>query len=318
MAQQQKNGSPPVQYLPIPGSSGSHFGLALHHPLLYVTDFNLHCIDVVDLNSGQLRACWGSEGESKELGQHPQFTCPNGIVVDPDRQRLYVTDQWNNRIVVLKLADGCVEAVWGSQGGAQNQFIWPEGLSLSAGCLFVTDSQNYCVKVLNQDTGEFVREFGDGFGRDGAHMNQPADVALDGRYLYVADRYNHRVLVFNRHDESMVCQLGRGHGNGEGQFDLPAAVAVDEESGLLYVADSNNHRLQVWSTRDWSYVRQWAIEVPAEVGGEEGEEGGEEEEERRPDPKGLLWDAARRRLFVGLSRSKFVLIYNLESREIMK
>lgn len=144
---------------------------------------------------------------------------------------------------------------WGAK-----QFIVPHGLYLDRwDFLWVTDTALHQVFRIRASTGEAVLTLGTAKkpGNDGAHFNQPTDVALspDGLLAYISDGYgNSRVAVFATESaDTSGAPYAFSHawgsfGNGPGQFDTPHSIAVDVR-GRVYVADRHNARVQVFAPR---------------------------------------------------------------------
>eukprot|EP00455_Lapot_gusevi_P053594 TRINITY_DN8397_c0_g1_i1.p2 TRINITY_DN8397_c0_g1~~TRINITY_DN8397_c0_g1_i1.p2 ORF type:complete len:102 (-),score=12.89 TRINITY_DN8397_c0_g1_i1:8-289(-) len=85
-----------------------------------------------------------------------------GVALDERRARLYVSDQGHHCVVVLRLSDGLVEAVWGSQGTGPQQFEQPCSLAYCpvTDLLYVADSCNRRVKGLRGSDGRCVQVLG--------------------------------------------------------------------------------------------------------------------------------------------------------------
>ena len=142
---------------------------------------------------------WGS-------GNH-QFAGPYDVCVDsgPDGH-LFVVEWSNKRVQVLK-KDGTYVRTIGitrQAGMGNDRFNNPWGVCVEPGPdgrLYVADTSNRRVQVLNKDTGAHVHTYGvAGQSGGGNHLlSGPKSVAVeqgpDG-LVYVADFGNHRVHVF--------------------------------------------------------------------------------------------------------------------------
>ena len=110
-------------------------------------------------------------GEFGQYGSNPgQMVWPAGIAVD-SRQRLYVSDEWNQRISVFD-TEGALLDEFGEPGSGPGQLKRPSGLALDAAeNLLVVDAGNHRVQKFTPD-GHFLAEFG-GYGK-GARPVPPA------------------------------------------------------------------------------------------------------------------------------------------------
>ena len=139
-------------------------------------------------------------------------------------------------------------ATW-SQSIRTDAFQETTGVAISNSVLFVSDSKQATIYLLNDD-GSAKSEWpkrSDVIGRP-THIH----VGRDGR-LYVPDLLEDRIWVVGE-DSSLDLTLGE-HGTGNGQFDSPAGVAVADD-GSIYVADFNNHRIQQFD-HSGGFVRAW-------------------------------------------------------------
>lgn len=206
-------------------------------------------------------------------GDNDNFCNPSGIAFDSSG-RLYVSDgaPWwgssvdygNHRIQVFD-AQGKYLATIGTTGTAGSgplQFYGPRRIAIDGTTLYVADSGNHRVQVLNVANPAAPVLLGTlgvagEKGWDSTHFNYPSGVAVDAQYLYVADSWNNRVQVFRRDTLAYVATLGSGWGSANDQFSTPTDVAVDA-AGTIYVADLDNCRVQVFDAQ-FQYVRTLGV-----------------------------------------------------------
>ena len=183
-------------------------------------------------------------GDFGEYGSEPgQMVWPAGIAVD-SQERLYVTDEWNQRVSVFD-TQGILLDEWGQAGDGDGQLDRPSGIALdNEENLLVVDTRNHRVQRFTRD-GKFLARWG-AFGSGDGQMNMPWGVAVnrDGQ-VYVTDWRNDRVQKFTAAGEFLLA-WGQA-GSGPGQFNRPAGIAVDGD-GDVYVADWHNHRVQAFSS----------------------------------------------------------------------
>lgn len=148
---------------------------------------------------------------------------PNGVAVDSVRDRLFVADSYNNRVLIFEFDGGAI------QNGA------------------------LATRVLGQSDMS-----GSDGGTSASRVFGPTGLTFDSaaNRLFVADKSNGRVLVFDTgfvaDGENAVGVLGQwdffssGSAVGPERLYNPSGVAIDETSTRLYVADSFNHRIVVF------------------------------------------------------------------------
>lgn len=206
---------------------------------------------------------------------------PAGIAIDPATGKVFVADQFNNRVLrfssAAAMASGSnAEAVFGqpnfsgstpNQGGAASAstLAIPSSVAIdSSGTLWVADGNNRVLGYLvaaslgNNPPADRVLGQADftttASGLTASTLNLPRGVWVDSEgNLWVADMGNHRVL---RYDNVAAKVNGAAADGvlGQGNFtsgaaatsvvgmSLPIAVHVNG-GGTLWVADSSNRRV---------------------------------------------------------------------------
>jgi sugar lactone lactonase YvrE len=150
-----------------------------------------------------------------------------------------------------------------SPSSGEGLFLNPSGLAIAGNDVYVSDSNNNRVLIINLVSREVRQIAGDGlpgFGGDGgpaltAALRQPMGLALsrDQRTLYIADMGNNRVRAVYLPGGTITTLAGTGStvfaGNersgAETSLLRPAGLAVSPLN-MLYVADTGHHL--VWRT----------------------------------------------------------------------
>jgi len=220
----------------IPGGQGQRLqspaGLAIDgQDQLYITDAQLGAILVYYPNGKFRRYIGNRKGERL-------FERPGGIAVDRASGHVYVADPPRNTVVMLD-ADGKILAKIGSgaSGSGPGDFASPTDVMVRDQELFVLDSQNYRIQVLDL-AGHFhasIRpEYPESIGPSLAFsVDSEGRIYLDGPL--------DTIQVFRR-DGRLLLRFGET-GTGYGQFNLPRAIWIDSLD-RIYVADTGNNRVQ--------------------------------------------------------------------------
>ena len=174
----------------------------------------------------------GLDLEGTELAERLGQVDPRGMAVDRAGNVL-VTEQEGDRVLVFSPTWSLLYVAGGFGGGART-FEDPEGVAASSERIFVADSGNGRVQVLDP-MGRFI---GSWTLPDGG---RPLGLALDGKgNLFVADAGADRIVVFS--PDGRVTAMVGARGRGPGSFRGPAAACVVAGDRLV-VADAENDRL---------------------------------------------------------------------------
>jgi DNA-binding beta-propeller fold protein YncE len=170
---------------------------------------------------------------------------PTGIVCDPVRKRIYVSDTSRHQIAVFDLAGKELFRI-GSRGSQPAEFNFPTDLCLDRqGQLVVTDSLNSRIQVISPD-GHFVSQLGKA-GDSAGYLSKPKGVAVDSEgHIYSADALHDAVQIF---DVSGRLLLSFGmRGTRPAEFWMPSGLFMDSHD-TLFVSDTFNHRIQLFRYR---------------------------------------------------------------------
>lgn len=226
------------------------------------------------------------------------FSEPLEVGLDASGNRLFVADNFNNRVMVFDVAA-------------------------------ITDGEN-AVNVLGQT--DFVSA---GTGATQSTFNGVNSASYDSSQnrLFVADNTNNRVMIFDvaaiTNGENAADLLGQFDGapttfnpvytksaanGGAGSIGLsgPRAIAVDTVRHRLFVTDTDNNRVLVYTL---SSTNTLVDRIADQVLGQTtlGGQASDTTASTLSGPYGLHYDSASDRLFVGDSGNSRVLVYDTAS-----
>uniref|UniRef100_A0A7C2NW11 Redoxin domain-containing protein n=1 Tax=Schlesneria paludicola TaxID=360056 RepID=A0A7C2NW11_9PLAN len=210
---------------------------------------------------------------------------PGKILADAASDRLFISDSNHNRIVVTTLA-GQLQAVIGTGAiGAKDggydvaEFDHPQGLALIGDSLYVADTENHLIRVVDLAAKQVATlagtgEQGDRFPRSHrlreVGLNSPWDLlALDG-VLYVAMAGPHQIWSHKLGSETIQPYAGSGREdilNGplnEAALAQPSGMVTDGR--FLYVCDSEGSAIRKITTKPDNDLKQPIGSVTTLVG----------------------------------------------------
>lgn len=197
---------------------------------ILVADAELGCIIRLDSLSGDDRGkiC------------HQNLLRPTGLARDAVLGEIYVADSRAHDIKVFSDLGQLLRTL-GSHGEGEGQFNGPTYLSWSDDRLYVSDTLNARIQVLDGQ-GDFKQAY----GRRGLYLGdtpRPKGVAVDrDDNVYIVESYYDYLLIFNNKGDFLM-PIG-GTGNGIGHFFLPGGVWVRDDR--VYVADTFNGRIVIF------------------------------------------------------------------------
>ena len=183
-------------------------------------------------------------------------------------RRLYVADTGHHRVLALD-PEGTVTACWGGPeagladgDGRAARFREPHGLASFAGALWVADTGNHALRMIDSSTGIVRTAFGDGIQSQqllapGSYrettgpmrLNSPWDLEPDGQGLYVAMAGCHQVWFTDASAQLIRPYAGTGQealtdgGLAESTFAQPSGLC-SAPGAVLYVADSESSAIR--------------------------------------------------------------------------
>ncbi|MFQ5852010.1 MAG: 6-bladed beta-propeller [Candidatus Binatia bacterium] len=220
------------------GTSGQG---ALKTPIGIAVDKN----GIVFVADAKLKRVYGfdQKGELKvAIGKKGELERPTGVAIDPTTNHLYVSDTRLHKIRVYDANNGEFVKEIGERGKEDGQFNFPTNLFIRGDKLYVTDTGNFRVQLLDLE-GNFIRNVGKLGDRPG-NLARPKGVAADSEnHIYVVDAAFDNFQIFDEKG-GLLLFVGQA-GSQPGRFWLPAGIHIDEKD-RVYVVDSYNHRVQVF------------------------------------------------------------------------
>jgi sugar lactone lactonase YvrE len=231
--------------------------------LLFIADTGNHCVRVINVGTAAVTLASGSvvpgdialvAGAGEQRGYNgdgipalpnSRFREPAGVAVDKDGL-LYIADTGNHRLRLVNtapapvtnglgtFASGVVALVAGgaagyagdgSQAGAGTQLSGPAGLAFQDGLLYVADTGNNRLRVLNTLTSATVV------------MGAPTSVGGAGVSVGAGG-------IAHLAGNGTAAYGGDGQGSLAAQLAAPVGLAAGP-FGELYVADQNNSRVRL-------------------------------------------------------------------------
>jgi sugar lactone lactonase YvrE len=207
---------------------------------------------VLDVVAGEL----GGEGNADGAGADARFNYPRAVVSD-GKGNLYVAD-YANTIRQVAIDTGAVTTLagtprlWGADNGIgpAARFNQPGGLALDGTGLFIGDTANYTIRMLDLGTGRVTIVAGQP-GKNGnvdssagiEKFDMPMGLAFDGSgNLYVADAGNDAIrkisFALPNHFAPWVTTL-RDANQKALQFWYPQGLAYDGNN-TLYAANGDS------------------------------------------------------------------------------
>ncbi|GHO65792.1 hypothetical protein KSC_046840 [Ktedonobacter sp. SOSP1-52] len=193
----------------------SPWDLVAFEEKLYIAMAGMHRIFVLNLATGEIEPFAGAGPEALRDGPHDEalFAQPTGITLDVASQVLYSADSEASAIRAIELTGeqqvhtlvgtglfdfGDVDGI-----GEEAQLQHVQGICAANGLLYLADTYNNRIKVLDPQTRE-VRTLA-GTGEAGIHhgpaeqaqFNEPGGLAITGNTLYIADTNNHVIRLLD-------------------------------------------------------------------------------------------------------------------------
>ncbi len=206
-------------------SLNSPWSLAHVNGTLFIAMAGPHQIWSHKIGTDQIGVYAGSGREDVINGSLSEcaFAQPSEIVADASGQFLYVVDSEGSAIRrVPTSGEGLVTTIAGTSElprgqslfafgdvdavGSEARFQHPLGIAVDGDKLYVADSYNHKIKIIEGGSGKSVTWLGTGKpGKDLAagQMSEPGGLSISGGRLFIADTNNHRICVADLNNKSV-------------------------------------------------------------------------------------------------------------------
>ncbi len=162
---------------------------------------------------------------------------------------IFVTVSNPSQINIVTKSDGKLVRSIGRPQRWGGSYIGPQLGKLfleeaSSNELWLADSSNHRVLVLDVTSGLFLRQYGGWAKTERECMQNPQAVVVHGEEVIVCDSSKHRLVVFDRSSCQMLRDIG-GETNTLTGFSDPYDLAVSCKN-QLFVSDTSNDRVLVF------------------------------------------------------------------------
>ena len=187
---------------------------------------------------------------------------PGKVLADAGTDTLIISDSNHHRLVIADLGGRVRDVVGSGEAGLEDgdygaaRFRDPQGLALDGDLLYVADTKNHAVRLVNMSrrsvetlagTGAQARAPQAGPGRTTA-LKSPWDVILAGSDLFIAMAGFHQIWRLDLSTGDVAPHAGSGRENivdgplPTAQLAQPSGIAARD--GILYFADSETSAIR--------------------------------------------------------------------------
>lgn len=236
---------------------------------LLVADYGNHVIRSVDVTTGSVGTVVGRCGEAGQVdGGNAQvkFNHPIAVMQKPDSSgNVLISEEMSG---VIRLYNGATTTLFGTRAqigatdglGPSARFSRITDVTSDGIRVFVADTDNNCVRVVNADgtVARFIGVPGEPGGVDGdataARLNAPNGLSWNAtqRRLYILDRGASTIRVWDDQAKTLSTLVGRDSTAGSQDGDLatarilsPSGVAVDADGTHLAFADGDGGVIRI-------------------------------------------------------------------------
>ncbi|OKH54989.1 hypothetical protein NIES2101_05330 [Calothrix sp. HK-06] len=183
----------------------SPWDLVKYDNLLYIAMAGSHQVWVMDLETNIIKTYAGTGAEACFDGELDTsvFAQPSGITINSNF--IYTADSESSSIRAIELDTGKVRTICGSGDlylfgdkdgiGEEVRLQHCMGVEYAQGNLWIADTYNHKIKLVNPITGECKTVLGS--GASNSKFSEPSGLSIFGSNLYIADTNNHAIQHVN-------------------------------------------------------------------------------------------------------------------------
>ncbi len=188
---------------------------------------------------------------------------PGKLTINPQKHHLFISDSNHHRILQVQLEDDNSGKVLNTIGSGkrgfkdgsfeESQFNLPQGIAFHKSKLYVADTENHAIRLIDFTTKEvktiagtgiqgFVRKYyGDPLN---ISLSSPWDLAIEEDSLYIAMAGTHQIWRLDLEKHTIQDFAGSGREDiidGElldAALAQPSGLSLDKKNHMLYFADS--------------------------------------------------------------------------------
>ena len=204
---------------------------------VYIADSGNHRIQIFDQN-GRWRSTFNL---TRETGSNPPD--PTDVAVNRAKDRCYVIDNDNHKILMFNKTGSKFLGQWGTRGEVLGKFRYPYFITVNKeGNVAIVDLLNTRVQVFNPE-GKFLHLVGS-WGVDRGNFYRPKGIAIDNNNrIFVSDSVLGVVQIFDPQGNFLSVV---GHKEGQiMRFTTPVGIYVDHNY-RLYVVEMTMDRVRVF------------------------------------------------------------------------
>jgi sugar lactone lactonase YvrE len=206
------------------------YGIALNKGVIYVCDTVPNTVYRIDLKAKKFESIKGNAGSGG-------LKKPVNLAID-EEGTLYVADSLRNEVMIYTGEGEFVQAV------GRGVLTKPVAVAVDKENIYVLDSTDRVIKVLDRKSGAYIREFGN-TAELGDNLVLPVGLTRDAQgFLYVTNVATGRVVKLDT-DGHVILSFGK-IGDFLGEFTRPKGIAVDKQ-GRIYVVDTGNQNVQIFN-----------------------------------------------------------------------
>jgi tripartite motif-containing protein 71 len=220
---------------------------------LYVADTHNFRIEKFDPNGNWVWSI-GTRGRINP----DTFAYSRNLAADPTEGYIYIADTYNSAIDKYDTNGNLIWQV-AAQGTGNGQFGYPSGVAVdTAHNIYVADSRNQRIQVLEPTAGAYVRQF-----TCKPYCGDPRGVAVDPATgnIYIADE-NAAVLEFTNAGTYVTTLATKGTNPGQ----VSSASDVTLDANFIYVADPVAGHIDLFNLSDGSFAGTFGYPGGRKVG----------------------------------------------------